>query len=379
MAERLQTRDGRLRVEVLHHGLTMHRIEVDLGGQTLDLLAGPEDAASHAETRAFYGPVLGRYANRLPAASAGTSLPYGVAPQPWGGAPHVSLHGGPPAAGPPRPGLLQRGPWDLAQWTCVEPRLFAPADVRAWDDARVLALASPHMDQGFPGDVYVEALVGVQAAAPAVGRVHVEYRACLEGGAPATPLNMTQHWGFYLGDSASPSVLSHTLQLGRAASPLYRLAVEADGVPTGECVPTAGDAAHDWTRGKLIRTAMPTHGYDDFYVWGAPAAPAPVATLSTPQVRVRFSTDQAGVQLYTANAAPAPPVPRKRRHGGPHACQEAHGAVFLEFAAPHGTFLHPALARHAGHDTVLRAGGRYTHQVTLEIEESGDVAHYQPS
>ena len=65
---RLATRDGRVRVEVCAYGLTIHRIEVQREQRTFDVLAGPEDAADHrALGRRFYGQVVGRYANRLPA------------------------------------------------------------------------------------------------------------------------------------------------------------------------------------------------------------------------------------------------------------------------------------------------------------------------
>ena len=65
---RLATRDGRVRVEVCAYGLTIHRIEVQRERRTFDVLAGPEDAADHRTLgRRFYGQVVGRYANRLPA------------------------------------------------------------------------------------------------------------------------------------------------------------------------------------------------------------------------------------------------------------------------------------------------------------------------
>lgn len=65
---RLAARDGRVRVEVCAYGLTIHRIEVQREGNAFDVLAGPEDAAEHRTLgRRFYGQVVGRYANRLPA------------------------------------------------------------------------------------------------------------------------------------------------------------------------------------------------------------------------------------------------------------------------------------------------------------------------
>lgn len=77
-----------LALHVLPYGLTLHRLLVRTPlpssspssslpsssaasgseGELHDLLVGPEDAADHRDAgRSFMGPIVGRYANRLPA------------------------------------------------------------------------------------------------------------------------------------------------------------------------------------------------------------------------------------------------------------------------------------------------------------------------
>lgn len=227
----------------------------------------------------------------------------------------------------------------------------------------MLALESPAGDQGYPGRVRVEALTAV-GAAPL--RVHVAYRACVLDACAATPLNLAQHWGFNLGASdpahRGESVVGHVLGM---RGPLRRLQLDARGVPTGAL--EACDAAHDWTCAKPIGAQMPEGGYDHYYVWGAPRD-APAVTLRGPSgIALAFSTNQAGVQLYTANSVSADAPARKALHRGAER-DGVHAAAFLEFSAPHATFLHRSLQDAAGTDTLLRPGEVYDHWVDVELQ-----------
>ena len=366
---RLATRDGRLAVTVLRYGLTIQSIEVRAHGHIHDVMAGPEDPCVHrTHGRQFFGSVIGRYANRLPAGLSETG-PVAVRLEEWGGA-EIHHHGGPPPAAAPTEGVEQRGPWDCVLWTPVdEPQLFDAQALRAWDAAGVWAIESPDGDQGYPGRLRVEACVGVCAVPARIGDVHVEYRARLMDATDATPLNMTQHWGFYLG-SRDGSVLDHTLQLGPRGTPLERLALDARGVPTGELIPCT-DAAHDWHTGKRIGASMPPGGYDHFYVWG-PSAACVARMRGACGVTMDVTTNQTGVQLYTANAASPLDGTAKRAHRQ-GAAYGPHCAAFLEFSAPHATFLRAPLARRAGTDTLLRRGETYRHVVALAFDEVGEV------
>lgn len=359
---RLVTRDGRVAVVVLSYGLTIQAIEVQAHGRVHDVLAGPEDPRVHKTHRQFFGPVIGRYANRLPAGPSETP-DVAVHLEEWGGA-QIHHHGGLQPAASPAESIEQRGPWDCVVWSHVEePQLFDAQVLGAWDAAGVWAIESPDGDQGYPGRLRVEACVGVRAVPARIGDVHVEYRAQLMDATDATPLNMTQHWGFYFG-SHDGSVLDHTLQLGPPGAHLERLALDAHGVPTGELVPCT-DAPHNWQPGKRIGASMPPNGYDDFYMWGRSAER--VARLQGAcGVAMDVTTNQSGVQLYTANASVPLDGAAKRAHGQAYG---RHCAVFLEFSAPHATFLRAPLARRAGTDTLLHRGETYHHVVDLAFAE----------
>lgn len=371
---RLASRDGRVALTVVPYGLTVHALEIYHAGVVHDVLVGPEDPAAHRVLgRRFFGSIVGRYANRLPAGrSSGAGVEVDLAE--WGGA-GISHHGGPAPPGEPCAGLEQRGPLDTAVWTQAEPTLFGAEDVAGADAHATFALESPAGDQGYPGRVRIEALFTVRDCR----RVVVAYRARLLDG-DKTPLNLAQHWGFNLAASdpafRGAPMDEHTLQLGPRGANLARLVLDERGVPTGALAPCAAWPAHNWGAGKRVGEAMPPGGYDDFYVWGAkcvPAGGAHVATLCGPTgLALRFYSNQAGVQLYTANSTPTA-GPRKRVHrpaGGPE-LDGARCAAFLEFSAPHATFLRPSLWDAAGGDTVLRAGEVYDSWVAVDIELYG--------
>ncbi|WFD31548.1 aldose 1-epimerase [Malassezia sp. CBS 17886] len=384
-AVRLEAGGGRLAVEVVPYGLTIHSIQCVHAGRVHDLVVGPASAAGHASCgRQFCGAVVGRYANRLPAGTHEISPGNHARLREWGGA-GISHHGGPlPAAAA---GPKQRGPFDTVEWSVLgggDAQYYAAHDVAAMDTHAVFAHESPHGDQGYPGHIRIEALVGVRedAAGRGAGVVRVEYRARLFGtDVAATPLNMAQHWGFNLSASdpatCGDSVDRHVVQLGARGEALQRVAVDERGLATGTLVPcTAATPAHDWKGGKAIAVDIPPAGYDDFYVWGsATARGRPVAALHAPTgLSLSFRTNQAGVQVYTMNSAPPAQMGTKPQHraaGRADGYRERDG-VFLEFAAPHATFLHEEFWNMAGSDTLLRPGETYVNWVEVAVR-TGDA------
>jgi aldose 1-epimerase len=117
---------------------------------------------------------------------------------------------------------------------------------------------SPDGDQGYPGALLVETLVGLlqPEGKPAdgneytMGSVVIIYRAKLlvdEKASVLTPVNLTQHWGFNLDASLSKELDGNPDALSVKG---YRLTIAADhtvaidehGLATGELTPTAGTA-----------------------------------------------------------------------------------------------------------------------------------------
>lgn len=357
---------GSLELHVLPYGLTVHRLIVTTAGakEPNDVIVGPEDPRDHKDTgRSFFGPLVGRYANRLPAGKIDATTRDGTRLQldlpEWGGE-GICHHGGPEeTTGGDHKGA-NGGPFDRAVWTSLQPtgssssspQLFSAASSSSTSEheSAIFALESRNGANGFPGDVRLEARFSLLApseteakpattsAAPSngwpsssqdlgtsIGRVKVEYRAkLLSTDVQATPLNVTHHWGFNLTASAEKGgrVDDHTLRLlpGGQQQLTQRLDLDPRGVPTGKLIAAPEGDAHDWSStrspsilGRKIGDGLPEDGYDHFYVWGSRSSSeeqhCPVTVLSASDatggsLSLSFKTNQSGVQLYTANGQP---------------------------------------------------------------------------
>lgn len=384
----------RLRVHVVPYGLTIHRIVVD---DAHDVIVGPEDPRDHERRgRCFLNQLVGRFANRLPsgASTAATSsdVDLQVDLPEWGGQ-GVCHHGGPEATQKSEftvPSTLapQAGPFDRLVWKLLSPSevtLFEGGDAGSDADRsqRVFAIISPAGDNGFPGELLVESKVSIEkSTTAAAGTVRAEYRAkILHHSAPATPLNLTHHWGFNLSASAGKDqgrIDEHKLQI--AGSP-KRLDLDERGVPTGKLIDCPDGEPHGWAKGRRIGDALPQGGYDHFYTWGPADESDPRTTLESPAtgLKLSFKTNQTGVQFYSANGQPTAPADphasggtRKLLHRGGDAQDKAgnaqRSAAFLEFGHPHAAFLHKNLQEFiGGEDTILRDGQVYRNWVEVEI------------
>ncbi|WFD43642.1 aldose 1-epimerase [Malassezia psittaci] len=324
-----------------------------------DILAGPENPATHADQRRFCGSLVGRYANRLPAGTLSTKE-FTVLAQEWGGK-GVSHHGGPPQHVVDKQQPTKQGPLDTVHWSVeTAPQFFDASNLQDLEDYVVMAFESKAGDQGYPGLIRIEALTGVRQK-----QVHVEYRARILDKCAATPLNLTQHWGFHLMGSkkwhSNDAVPSPEL---RISHPHRVLELDCNGIPTGNLL--ACNAHHDWTHGKAVQFP-PQDTYDNFYIWGK-THENPVVQLQIPnEISVDFSTNQTGVQLYANDLSMDQQMKRKHAHRTVDDEKSSYFAVFLEFSAPHATFLHDTLQQAAGCDTVLRQGETCRNWVSLEI------------
>lgn len=417
-----------LKFSVLPYGLTFHSISTEDGE---DFIGGPEDPKDHqARGRKFLNPIIGRYANRLP---AGKKLKYkyanGKSTQielPEFSAPGVVLHGGPESDKENKvDSIVQHGPFDKCYWQPLDTqdsKFFADSGFTSTnrpsgkESSLIFAIESPDGDSGFPGQVRVETLLAVIPSSAtdselgkSAGKLLVRYRAALasDGAVEATPFNMTHHWGFNLSASNQKSneaekgtVFEHVFQLyppaGRSIS---HLELDASQIATGELKPTCGPSEsfstvgqHHWDQqgGKRIGQGMPSTGYDDFYVWGPSAIPQAddidkIATSETKRVRltsesagrsITFHSNQAGVQLWSAGAMPENPadpaqsgglMKEAHRKGGQPASGNFTGAfAAIEFGGPHCGFLEPNLLELGGREEILEKGRIYDHWVVAE-------------
>lgn len=179
----------------------------------------------------------------------------------------VSLHGGPVG-------------FDSLPFTTISTSsatLFSKAELASLtslipgeSSSTIWRLVSEDGDQGFPGKLTVEVLVGLvagngpkkqESGESDLGSILIVYRARVEGkdGAKAvTPVNLTQHWGFNLDASLKEglSVKGHNLSI-KAASVLER---DPLNLPTGNLPAVTGAHLHN---GKTIGESFPDEGYGE--------------------------------------------------------------------------------------------------------------------
>ncbi|THH17897.1 hypothetical protein EW146_g2994 [Bondarzewia mesenterica] len=367
-----------LAVELLPHGLTVHRLFVQADGRTHDLVVGPEDPRGHLEQK-YTNTIIGRYTNRVPVGSYSVSrngLTSQVSPQPNSDAtPTVSLHGGPTGFDAadfepiPLDALVGAAPFNPENITASSPpgALFTPAELNTFQSmlpqgsSALFRMVSKDGDQGYPGTLLVEVVVGLlppNAPRNSAGEYHLGsivfiYRAKLVDGGKkvVTPINLTQHWGFNLDASLkegpeSESVKGHSLTIKAT----HIVDVDPAGLSTGELIAVA-DTPHKHEK-KLIGDQFPEvavagskGGYDHFYVFAprkqttAPAHRIPVSSFKPDfdyakeilsekpddsvvelaskksGLRLSFETNQSGVQFYSNNFATGDGA-KKRIHGG---------------------------------------------------------------
>ncbi|KAA1476245.1 galactose mutarotase-like protein [Dentipellis sp. KUC8613] len=422
-----------LALEVLPHGVTLHRLFVQTDGRTHDLLVGPEDPKGHLAQK-YTNTLIGRYTNRVPVGThtvSSNGATAQVTPQANSSAtPTVSLHGGP--AG------YDAATWDvfpldavagtaasspISSLSAASPpgSLFTPAELATFQTtlpqgaSALFRHVSPDGDQGYPGTLLLEVVVGLlppQAPSARAGEFHLGsvvllYRAKLldAGAKTVTPINLTQHWGFNLEASLKGdtdlSVKGHELTIKASDT----VDIDDAGLPTGALSPVKG-TAHEHHK-KLIGDRFPEggistlgDGYDHFYVFEKreqpPTAAHHIPTAAfTPEadfvkdvlgarpqegivelasqksgLRLVFNSNQSGVQFYSNNLATGDGA-RKKIHGGSGNAGPGEGygpgsAVFLEFHEPHASFLYPSL-NPSGDDTLLHSDEVYNNFVRVDV------------
>jgi aldose 1-epimerase len=223
--------DG-LQVEVLTYGAILRRLTFPVGGARRDLILGFERLDQYERDRAYVGPVVGRFGNRI--AGGRFSIDghsHQVTPNENGN----HLHGG--ALG-------------------VSKRLWRLVESDHATRAR-LALHSPDGEEGYPGNADITLELAVTASSL---RIRFEARS----DAP-TPVNLTYHPYFNLGGTAT----AHWL---RVPASRY-LPVRAGLIPTGELASVEGTPFDFRVRRELAPPPLHTHpqlqlagGYDHCWV-----------------------------------------------------------------------------------------------------------------
>jgi aldose 1-epimerase len=252
----------------------------DREGKMADVLLGFDDVAGYeSDGNQYFGPVVGRYGNRI---AKGRFTLGGKAYKLFtnDGANH--LHGGNGRS-------LDKVVWEAA-----------PIEKEGARGVQ-FTYTSPDGEEGYPGTLKVNVTYMLDDK----NALHIYYAATTD---KPTVLNLTNHAYFNLGGAGSPTVNDHVLKLN---ADKYT-PVDEGLITTGEVASVEGTPLDFRTPTKIGErvdqlTATSTKGYDHNFVINRGDAAAgelvEAAVLEDPASgrTLTVSTDQPGVQFYGGN------------------------------------------------------------------------------
>ena len=257
----------------------------DRNGVMGDVVLGYRDEESYLADGPCAGKIPGRFANRI---DGGRFILDGKEYQLVKNHPDYQLHGGPDG---------------------FSNRLWKASQIS--DTEVVLTLDSPDGDQGYPGNMHVEATFTWGED----NSLTLSIKATTD--AP-TILNLTNHTYWNLDGEDSGSILDHVLKLNASRW----LATSEALIPTGELAPVEGTPMDFRTAkpiGRDIKADFPAlkygKGYDNCWVLdGAPDLKL-AAELSSAASgrRLEIWTDQPAAQVYTGNWLDGSPISKSGR------------------------------------------------------------------
>jgi aldose 1-epimerase len=235
----------------------------DREGRTTDVVPGHDTVEEYLSHSAYFGAVVGRYANRI----AGAQFEID------GKTHHLVAN--------ERPNTLHGGKvgFDRVKWIVES----------SSGNELLLHHLSPDGDQGFPGNLEVR----VRYTLTELNELIVDYDATSD--AP-TFINLTQHSYFNLAGHDSGTVMDHDLMI---AADAYTPVTEAK-IPTGE-IASVQDTRFDL---RTLRAIPAGAGYDHNFVLSAGGDPLKLAAMLRDPKSGRtmvVRTTEPGIQLYTGN------------------------------------------------------------------------------
>ena len=269
--QRYRLSGGGISMEVLDYGGTITRLEVpDATGHPRNVVLGHAELAGYLSSTAFFGCLVGRYANRI---ANGKFTLDGKDYQVENNEGVNHLHGG------------FKG-FDKRVWTVLD----------ASADRIVLQIVSPDGDGGYPGELTVVATYTLSD-----GEVRTDYEATTT--AP-TIVNLTNHTYFNLEGEDAPTAEGHLLKINAD----FYTPTNSTQIPT-HVAPVDG-TPFDWrapTRiGDQIRIPheqiMAGLGVDhNFVVRGEGLREHATLSATGSGITLTVVCDQPAVQCYTGN------------------------------------------------------------------------------
>lgn len=252
------TNSSGMAVTVLTLGGILQKILVPTAQGPVDVCLGYDTLEEYLAGHAYFGAVIGRYANRI--GGAGFLMPDGYRVVTANHGPH-QLHGGPDA-------------FDRKLWTA-----------RTQDNSLQLTYHSPDGENGFPGNLEVT----VTYTLGDDNSLRIDYRAVPD---KLTVVNMTNHAYFNL--HGTGSVLEDVLWVD---ADRYT-AIAPDGIPTGE-LPEVNGTCLDFRKGRAIgsnRDLAP--GFYDHNLCLNGEGLRLAARLESKDLTMEMLTTEPGVQVY---------------------------------------------------------------------------------
>ncbi|HEX6963334.1 MAG TPA: aldose epimerase family protein [Lacipirellula sp.] len=280
--------NGGVNVRILTRGATLCGVDApDKDGETADVVFGFDDIKGYeSEANQYFGPVVGRYANRI---AKGKFTLDGKEYQLFTNDGPNHLHGGNGRS-------LDKVVWKAA-------RFPKPEDEKPTDTERGVKFwyTSPDGEEGYPGNLKCT----VRYTLNDDNELKIEYTATTD---KPTVINLTNHAYFNLGGHGSPTINEHVLTLNAD----QYTPVDDTLITTGEIKPVEGtplDFREATAIGKRVEelTETSTKGYDHNFVINRDGAAdgelVKAAELYDPKSgrTLTVLTDQPGVQFYGGN------------------------------------------------------------------------------
>ncbi|MDV6251390.1 galactose-1-epimerase [Vibrio sp. EA2] len=269
------TNENGMTASFMDIGATWLSCTLPINGEHREVLLRSANMAEHMKQNAFFGVIVGRFANRI---AKGQFEVDGQRYQLDINNGENAIHGG-------------LNGFDKRRWTIVEQSA----------QQVVFMLNSPDGDQGYPGNLDVKVTYTLSND----NELIIEYGASVD---KTCPVNLTNHAYFNLaGEGRDENALAHTLQMNAA----YYLPTDAGLIPTGELKPVAG-TSFDFTEPKLIgkdflaeQDQKTAGGYDHAFVLKPDVSDgvSVAAVLIAPKedVVMKVKTTKPAIQVYSGN------------------------------------------------------------------------------
>ena len=268
--------DNGMSVKIMDFGAAIIAMNVPGKNGSVDVLLAHESLKGYEDNGSGHGACVGRNANRIGNASFVLNGKTYELDKNDG---KNNLHGG-----------VNR--WFERMWEATEGDENEDASV-------TFSLLSPHMDQGFPGEVDMSVTYTLTADNSLV----IHY---LGTTTEDTIINMTNHSYFNLEGHGAGSILNHEVTICSD----YFTETDSELIPTGKLVPVKGTPL-DFNEPKLIGKDIHADyealrfgsGYDQNWVLDNNGELELAATLYSPVtgIEMKVFTDLPGIQMYTGN------------------------------------------------------------------------------